>query len=59
MTWADADVHEAADYLGRLKNEPAYREEIARTGQAYIREKLSTIKCAEKIGKRLDEIILN
>ena len=59
LTWADADVHEAAGYLRRLKEDPAYREEITRAGQAYIREKLSTIKCAAKIGKRLDEIILN
>ena len=57
LTWADADVHEAADYLRRLKDEPAYREEITRVGQAYIREALSTKKCAERIEKRLDEII--
>ncbi|MBP5725959.1 MAG: glycosyltransferase family 4 protein, partial [Clostridia bacterium] len=57
LTWAEADVHEAAGYLRRLKDEPAYREEITRAGQAYIREQLSTKKCAEKISKRLDEII--
>ena len=57
LTWADADAHQAAGYLRRLKDEPAYREEIVRAGQAYIREQLSTQKCAERIAARLDEII--
>jgi glycosyltransferase involved in cell wall biosynthesis len=59
LTWADADVHEAAGYLRRLKEDPAYREEITRAGQAYIREQLSVAACTEKISKRLDEIIQN
>ena len=59
LTWADADVHEAAGYLRRLKDDPAYREEITRAGQAYIREQLSVAACTEKISKRLDEIIQN
>ena len=57
LTWADPDVHEAAGYLARLKEEPEFREEIARTGQAYIREQLSTARCAEKIAARMNEII--
>ena len=57
LTWADADAHQAAGYLRRLKDEPAYREGIVRAGQAYIREQLSTRKCAERIAARLDEII--
>ncbi len=57
LTWADADVHEAAGYLRRLKEDPAYREEITRAGQAYIREELSTKKCAEKIKERMKQII--
>ena len=59
LTWADADVHEAAGYLRRLKDDPAYREEITRAGQKYISEQLSVAACTEKISKRLDEIIQN
>ena len=57
LTWADADAHQAAGYLRRLKDEPEYREEIVRAGQAYIREALSVRKCAERIAARLDGII--
>ena len=56
-TWADPDVHQAAEYLRRLKDDPAFRENIARAGQDYIREQLSPGKCAEMIAVRLDEII--
>ena len=56
LTWADADAHQAAGYLRRLKDEPDFREEIVRAGQEYIREQLSVQKCAEKIGNRLEEI---
>ena len=59
LTWADADVHEAAGYLRRLKDDPAYREEITRAGQKYISEQLSVAACTERISKRLDEIIQN
>ena len=54
--WADPDVHQAAEYLRRLKADPDYREKIARAGQQYIREELSAAKCAAGIAKRLDEI---
>ena len=59
LAWADPDVHQAAEYLRRLKENPEYREAIARAGQAYIREHLSMAKCAELIAARLDEIIGN
>ena len=49
-------MHQAAEYLRRLKADPDYREKIARAGQQYIREELSAAKCAAGIAKRLDEI---
>ena len=57
LTWADPDVHQAAGYLRRLKDDPEYLKEITRAGQKQIREQLSTAGCAEKIAARLDEII--
>ena len=57
IEWADPDVHQAAEYLKRLHDEPAYMEQIVKAGQKQIREQLSVEKCAEKIRERLDEII--
>ena len=57
MMWAEPDVHDAAKYLKRLKEDPEYYREKAENGQRYIRENLSVEKCAEKIRKRMDEIL--
>ena len=57
QVWADPDIHQAAAYLKRLRDDPAYREGIVRAGQEYIREQLSTAMCAERIRTRLDQII--
>ena len=57
LTWADPDVHEAAAWLKKLKEEPTFREEIAEAGKKHIREQLSTAKCAEQMAARLNEII--
>ena len=57
VTWAEPDVRQAAAYLRRLKDDPAYREQIVKAGQKQIRERLNTEQTAEKIKKRLDEII--
>lgn len=57
LTWADPDMHQAAGYLRRLKDDPEYLKEITRAGQKHIREQLSTAGCAEIIAARLDEII--
>ena len=59
VEWADPNVHQAAEYLKRLKEEPAYMEQIVKAGEKQIREQLSVEKCAEKIRERLDEIIKN
>ena len=58
LTWADPDVHEAAAWLKKLKEEPALRNQIAEAGKKHIREQLSTAKCAEQMAARLDEIML-
>jgi glycosyltransferase involved in cell wall biosynthesis len=57
LTWADPDVHQAAGYLKRLKEDETYRKAIARAGQEHIRKTLSREKCAETMKKRLDEIM--
>ena len=55
-TWAEPDVRQAAEYLRQLKEDPAFREEIARAGQDHIREQLSAARCAGLIATRLAEI---
>ena len=57
ITWADPDVHEAAAWLRRLKEEPEFREKTAKTGQDHIRKQLNPARCAEQIAARLNEII--
>ena len=57
LTWAEADVRQAAAYLKRLKEETGYREEIAEKGKEQVERQLSVAKCAEGIAKRLDEIV--
>jgi len=56
MTWAEADVHCAAAYLKRLRDDPAYYREKAEAGKRYIEENLSVERCAEAIRKRMEEI---
>ena len=55
--WADPDVHHAAEYLRRLRDDPLYREEIVQAGQRQIRERLNATGCAERIAARLEEIM--
>ena len=55
--WADAHVKEAAGYLKRLREDPAYRKQIGEAGQKHIREAFSPEACGEKIRNRLDEIV--
>ena len=57
LRWADADVHQAAGYLKRLREDAAYREEIGRAGQAYIREHLNLKHSAEIIRNRVEDIL--
>lgn len=57
MQWAEPDVHEAAEFLKRLKDEPAFRKEKAEKGFQYISEKLSMKACAETIKERMKGIL--
>ena len=56
MQWADPDVHDAAKYLKRLREDPGYYREKAEAGQHFIEENLSTERCAEAMKKRIAEI---
>jgi len=55
--WADPDVDQAAVYLKRLKEDPAYYRQIAEKGKQVVRETLSMERCAEAIRKRMNEIL--
>ncbi len=56
MQWADPDVHDAAGYLKRLREDPGYYREKAEAGKHFIEENLSTERCAEAMKKRIAEI---
>lgn len=56
MRWAEPDVHQAADYLKRLKEDPAFYQEKAESGKTYITELLNPKNCGKKIEKRMKEI---
>ncbi|MBR5345121.1 MAG: glycosyltransferase family 4 protein [Clostridia bacterium] len=55
--WADPDLDQAADYLRRLHDDPEWRKEISKRGQAYIRDHNSVQRTGEMIRKRLEEIL--
>ena len=56
MRWAEPDEHQAAAYLKRLRDDPAWRREKAGAGQKYISEHFSSSVCAERIRARMEEI---
>ena len=57
MRWAEADVHEAAAFLRRLRDDGAFYREKAEKGRKMIEERLSIGACAEKIRERVSEIL--
>ena len=57
LVWAEADVHQAAGYLKKLKEDPAFRRRIGAAGQAVIQSQLTTAQCGERIRKRVREIL--
>ena len=57
LKWAEPDTHQAAGYLKRLREDAEYYREKAEAGERYIRERLSTAECAEKISGRMKEIL--
>ena len=57
MRWADPDAHQAAGYLKRLRDDPAYYREKAEKGRKMIEERLSMKACAGVIRERLEAIL--
>ena len=57
MKWADPDVHHAAEYLRRLRDDPEYYREKAENGRHFIADKLSMEHCAEAMKKRISQIL--
>ena len=55
--WAEADVKQAAGYLKRLREDEEFRKALAEAGKRQIQECLSITRCAERIARRLDEIV--
>ena len=55
--WADPDVHQAAAYLRRLKDDPAWRRDLAARGQRHVAENFSVEKTAALMRRRLSEIL--
>jgi glycosyltransferase involved in cell wall biosynthesis len=54
--WADPDLDQAASHMRRLVDDRAFRERIARTGEASIRSRLSGRTAAASIRGRLGEL---
>ena len=59
LVWADADTHQAAASLRRLREDAAFREAKARAGQRYIREHVTPDQSAERMRARVEEILKN
>ena len=57
MEWADPDVHHAAEYLRRLRDDPEYYRGKAENGRRFIMDKLSMERCAETMKKRMSHIL--
>lgn len=55
--WADADIGQAALYMKKLFEEPAFYERIKRDAGTYIREHLSMERSVALVEKRLKEIL--
>lgn len=55
--WADAHVDQAAQYLRRLADDPAYYEQKASTGQRHILEHFSVAQTAELMRARVEAIL--
>ena len=57
LMWADPDVHHAAEYLKRLRDDPEYYRQKAEGGKRYIEENVSMKRCADTIRQRMEEIL--
>ena len=56
LVWAEADVHDAAACLKRLRDDPEYYRQKAEGGQKYIEDKLSMERCAAIMRRRMEQI---
>lgn len=59
LVWADADTHQAAVCLRRLREDAPFRKEKAQAGQQYIRTHVTPEQSAEKMRTRVEEILKN
>ena len=57
MRWAEPNVHEAAVFLKKLRDNPAYYQEKAEKGKKLIEERISMQKCADAIRERMNIIL--
>lgn len=57
MVWAEPDVHQAAEYLKKLKEDKHYYQEKAEKGRETIDERLSIKQSAEAIKDRMNSIL--
>ena len=57
LLWADPDVHHAAEYLKRLRDDPEYYRQKSEGGKRFIEENLSMEHCADEMRKRMEEIL--
>ena len=55
--WADADIDQAAFYMKKLYEEPAFYAHIKEAAAVYVRERLSMQRSADLVRKRLKEIL--
>ena len=55
--WADPDIHQAAEYLKQLKDNPIWRKKIGLAGQSWIQDRLSVERSGDMIQQRVSEIL--
>ena len=55
--WADADVEQASKYMVKLYKDKELYNRLKENAKKYISEEFSTAKSAEKLEKRIEEII--
>ena len=55
--WADADVNQAAEYMKMIYKDKELYEKLKLNAEKTIKEEFSIKKSAEKIEKRIDEIV--
>lgn len=54
--WADPDIQQAAEFMGKLFNDPQFYSALSQKAQVHITEKLSVEKSANLISMRIEQI---